>query len=757
MDQNSQFPYGLNADPAQQPQGAPQNPQPDPAAYAQNNAWQNPQPGPAAYAQNNGWQNPQPDPAAYAQNNAWQNPQPDPAAYAQNNAWQNPQPGPAAYAQNNAWQNPQPGPAAYAQNNGWQNPQPGPAAYAQNNAWQNPQPGPAPQQKFAPWENPQPNQTPGAAPATPTAPAKKKNGMLLKILIPVIVLVVAGAAAALIFLLPKGAKKTDADAYNLFSEDLVSVCKNGEWGYADKKGNVVIDYQFSDADDFSENGLASVCVDNRYGYINRDGAFVVEPKYYAAYSFCKGRALVRESEDGKYGYIDETGAVVIPMAYDDAFSFQSNGLAMVFVGDYMKIIDLDGNRVADTQYRKEDSIDRIMASLDLDPEVPEIRISVKENDKYGYIDTQGTLKIACQYEFSGFFHEDGRAFVAVQSGDERKYGLIDAEGTYVVNPVYDDISICYDSMTDAPDGKGKRYLYSFEQDDKVGVFDSEGVVVIPAQYDDVLFCNESVIGVQVGDACGLIDRDGVSLAAPGYDEMKNAGERIAVKSGEKWGFLDFAGNMVVDCRFDEVNSFSKDGLCAVRQGDRWGFINADGETVIDFSYYYSGRMYDDGFAYVAGADKKLSLLNSSGELLLTGLDGVGGNAVKFCAEPGCYSTVDDDEEFCETHSFDFHTIISDIDHPSYAKVSDDGLSCRVTAYYYIYLEEFDDGIESAVEVFEALELPGDLRDVLNADGYTKTYSYNSAFDIKVTYSSSDDGRYYYFDFEALRTSGSGSV
>ncbi len=51
-----------------------------------------------------------------------------------------------------------------------------------------------------------------------------------------------------------------------FSEGLVAVMRDDNWGYMDKAGNVVTPRQYAEAADFSE-GLAAVRMEDKYGYI----------------------------------------------------------------------------------------------------------------------------------------------------------------------------------------------------------------------------------------------------------------------------------------------------------------------------------------------------------------------------------------------------------------------------------------------------------------------------------------------------------
>lgn len=57
--------------------------------------------------------------------------------------------------------------------------------------------------------------------------------------------------------------------------------QDGRYGYIDKSGNVMIDFEFEDAEKFS-CGLAPVLIDGLWGFINEDGEVVIEPAYLTA-------------------------------------------------------------------------------------------------------------------------------------------------------------------------------------------------------------------------------------------------------------------------------------------------------------------------------------------------------------------------------------------------------------------------------------------------------------------------------------------
>ena len=109
--------------------------------------------------------------------------------------------------------------------------------------------------------------------------------------------VICGLALGGYFLWGKGSERSS----------LYPVKVNGQWGYIDKTGKIVINPQFDSAWDFSE-GLAWVKVGGKWGYIDKTGKIVINPQFDDAHDFHDGLALV--VVEGLYGYIDRTGHYV---------------------------------------------------------------------------------------------------------------------------------------------------------------------------------------------------------------------------------------------------------------------------------------------------------------------------------------------------------------------------------------------------------------------------------------------------------------
>lgn len=99
-----------------------------------------------------------------------------------------------------------------------------------------------------------------------------------------------------------------------FSEGLCSITINGEQGFIDTSGKLVIRSlgKWSWGWSFSE-GLSDVSVNDKYGFINRQGQVVIAPAYDECGSFYCGLAAVCINK--KWGFIDKTGKIVIKPIY----------------------------------------------------------------------------------------------------------------------------------------------------------------------------------------------------------------------------------------------------------------------------------------------------------------------------------------------------------------------------------------------------------------------------------------------------------
>lgn len=75
------------------------------------------------------------------------------------------------------------------------------------------------------------------------------------------------------------------------------------------------------------------------------------------------------------------------------------------------------------------------------------------------------------------------------------------------------------------------------------------------------------------------------MIEPTFDSLSAFSEKLArVKAGDKYGFSDTTGNIIIPAQFVEAKDFS-DGRAAVsKNGVTWGFIDRTGKMVIPDNY-----------------------------------------------------------------------------------------------------------------------------------------------------------------------------
>lgn len=197
------------------------------------------------------------------------------------------------------------------------------------------------------------------------------------------------------------------------------------YGWLDKKGNVVIEAQYSDAGLFND-GLALAIRKNdkkswinEYAFINKKGEIVIDFNTYAMMkSFSEGLAAVNVENDNKdvWGYINTKGEVVIAPTYGYAYPF-SDGVAIVGKNDKNFVIDTKGEVV----FIPEKNM------IFLEEEFSESLMPVaKGNDlkaKCGFINTKGEEALPFEYDYAESFI-DGTAYVI----KDKKFLVIDKKG-----------------------------------------------------------------------------------------------------------------------------------------------------------------------------------------------------------------------------------------------------------------------------------------------------------------------------------------
>lgn len=203
---------------------------------------------------------------------------------------------------------------------------------------------------------------------------------------------------------------------------------NGLYGMLDNSFNPIIQPLFGDLGTMTKDGLVLARMhdsnpyddnDEKFGYVNSKGEFVINPTFEYASDFVDGVAAVSVGE--KWGAINTKGEYAFTATYDRLRSLGEGLLAFVSDKNAAKvvygIIDTKGTVIVPEQY------DNVKGFAD------NALCPVCKDDKWGYIDNKGALKIGCNFYQAAPFY-DGYAWIL--RTEDSKYELIGTDGSSVL-------------------------------------------------------------------------------------------------------------------------------------------------------------------------------------------------------------------------------------------------------------------------------------------------------------------------------------
>jgi hypothetical protein len=121
--------------------------------------------------------------------------------------------------------------------------------------------------------------------------------------------------------------------------------------------------------------------------------------------------------------------------------------------------------------------------------------------------------------------------------------------------------------------------------------------------------------IEVGGKWGFINKAGQPVINPQFDSERIFTEGLAsVELGKKWGFIDTTGRIVVNPQFDYLDALSE-GLAQAQLGNKWVYIDRVGRVVFSSPFDVHGD-FTDGLASVSLGGKS-GFIDKSGRIAIT--------------------------------------------------------------------------------------------------------------------------------------------
>lgn len=378
------------------------------------------------------------------------------------------------------------------------------------------------------------------------------------------------------------------------------------YGYINKKGEEVIPFKYETLSLFKDEiAFAKDPETNRYGYIDKKGKWILKPVYlYISNNFDEsGGAWVKMTDD-KFHYINKAGKDfgLIDSIGNDTKSFKDgyaiasntsypyvlidqNGKPIKTIDDCDALysfseniagykskktslygfIDINGNKIGNPDYTGFNGFSDGLAKVSK---------NINGKSKNGYINTKGENVIPLEYEYATSFR-DGWAVITKDS----TYYFIDKNGK-LKEPTrkYDNLSEFRDGFSlGTVKNTGAPTTYYYINKDLKEAFSITAKSAFTF-WQDVAVINRDT-------TYELINKKGESVKLlKGIDILKFTNEGLlAVRSQNKWGFIDMNGNQKIPFQYDSCDSFKGD-YAKVQMDGKWGIIDKTGKTIIKPQY-----------------------------------------------------------------------------------------------------------------------------------------------------------------------------
>lgn len=127
----------------------------------------------------------------------------------------------------------------------------------------------------------------------------------------------------------------------------------------------------------------------------------------------------------------------------------------------------------------------------------------------------------------------------------------------------------------------------------------------PAEYEDIILCEENLIAVKESlEGYRLIDQDKNIISEEKYANVFGSSEKIVkvIDDDINYFFVDSYGNHISQEKFQDAGDFYE-GIAAVKKGNKWGFIDSSGNIIIDYQYDSVDLGFHGGLAAVKISEK----------------------------------------------------------------------------------------------------------------------------------------------------------
>ncbi|WP_343672081.1 WG repeat-containing protein [Chitinophaga sp.] len=346
----------------------------------------------------------------------------------------------------------------------------------------------------------------------------------------------------------------DYDTIDTYSYEQWIVKKDNKVSLYTTKG-FMLPFRFEDSNQLDSTWFA-VKENGKWGVYNKAEDQVTVPYTYEEVDYCYGCSAkgdyVLAKKDGKWGVVSFKNEVLVPFEYDHEH------------------MNMRSDEWIESFYKNDQKMS--------------INLKTKEVE----VDTCGCLPM--EEDISSADTQLGRYTLQRRNG---KWGLMNAAGKVILDPVYDDINHFSDSSD----------VIGILRNGKYGVADTTGKIIVPLAYDYWVEpkCGGAVLLTEKNGKDIAFDKRGKQILTQysSFNEMtlEDGTMMLAIAQGKLKGFYNPASGKLVPPKYTTLNYYGDAHLMTIGVGDKYGYIDREGNTIVPPIY----DMVD--LHYVAGNDQ----------------------------------------------------------------------------------------------------------------------------------------------------------
>lgn len=348
------------------------------------------------------------------------------------------------------------------------------------------------------------------------------------------------------------------------------------YGYINYLGEKLLDTKYSEIiriqDTNSKDDIYLIANSDVKSSFYKNKKEIIKSNYEdIQYDIANKKLILQKNQ--KQGLADLNGKIIIPIEYDNiivagsCINAQKNGEVILFKPDGAKIQNNNLISMFQTENKK-------------------FIICVNNEEKYGIIDNNENQIIENKYFFLSYLWED--YFIAK---NENYFGIINSSNEIILNFEYDSLQKV--EQTNIIEGlKNNKKIYLNKNLKQIKEFED-----IKRKMDN----NHLKLYSFTQKELMYLDKDGNIIENIDYLNTK----LFAKEENGKWGFINKAGEFIVNAKFDYVTEFNKYGFAGIMKDEKWGVIDEAGTVIEEPKYKFDdeelptfiGKYYETYLGY----------------------------------------------------------------------------------------------------------------------------------------------------------------